>query len=803
MAMKSKIPSAAMQKRIMKTGEVTDDDVEQYIKQVGMDTLQGMNLTPDNVKEYLKNITELGNKPKKKLPSKNKIDKGDSMLVVDGNDAVSKVKPDIDSSENVTFKSATKKAGEGSLDLGTAAFNKIFPNIGKFMGFVKNKFESQSKAAAETNASILGYSKEIEHSSDLLDSIVESGNRSNLILRQILGSASSSNRPSPAQPTPAPGTGNQSAGNQQVNNASNNRPPANTPSATTTPPVTTAAPRTTPPPAIPPRPTPASSPPPAAAPPTVSNRNKMIGAGVTVAGGAAILAAGGGNATPSGRAPNAGSDADAELMAEGSGKFQYRGAAGNLLVEYSNADGKFKIDNTEVDRAVYLRFMQLARLMGSSSEQSHPRYQQFLQEARAADDLMPEATAREKVRDLNIQELMGLVNRVRNPTATPAPSTPTSTSPARTAGATPMATRASPTTRSANSAPTPAAQTSGSRTPSAAMPISTPNATGFDTKNLLHIKAKKIVFKADRFEYSPDTPATATSLPAPMGGGGGSSPSAVPSGGSSPAPTSNQPASGGDATQSGAANLSGLDFAGGVDQRIKPDVAEKTKSVQSAFGKKLIVTSGFRDAGRNSRAGGAEGSKHLTGDAVDVQFSGNEQDTINLIKVASEKGIGGIGVYRPGFLHFDTGSKRVWGPDYKAGSIPQWAKPALDEHMGKPAAAASGGGGGGGAAPAATQVSTPPVSASGSAPAAASPSSSPVAAAMPSTPSSGAAVSRASTADEAATRTPPATSTPTQNAAAPSSPSSPSAPAIDPNNPGELEPPDAALRYSRLFNMVA
>ena len=214
----------------------------------------------------------------------------------------------------------------------------------------------------------------------------------------------------------------------------------------------------------------------------------------------------------------------------------------------------------------------------------------------------------------------------------------------------------------------------------------------------------------------------------------------------------------------------------------------KTKEVQSAFGRKLLVTSGFRDPSRNARAGGAEASKHLTGDAVDVQFQGNEQDTVNLIKAASAKGVGGIGVYRPGFVHLDTGSKRVWGPDYRAGSIPQWAKPALDEHMGRAssdATAVAGGGGGHTHAPAAAAA--------------------PAASAAPSTPSSGAAIARASTADEASTRATPSSPSAGQNAPAPitASQSTPGTGAIDPNNPGDVEPPAAALRYPRLFNMAA
>lgn len=764
----------------MKTGQVTNEDVEEYIQQVGLETLRSMSLAPADVKEYLKNVTELGNKPKKKkLPSKNKINKDDSMLVVDGNDNVSKVKAD---SESLTFESLAKKTAEKSLDLGTTAFNKVFPGLGKFIGFVKNKFEDQTKTAAQTNASILGYSREVNHSSDLLDSIVQSGERTNLILNRILAASRTNNRQPSAQTTPSPSPAPAPA--PQAPPPSASAPTTRTPTPAAPAPAASPTARTTqaaPPPAS--TATPVSAPP-AAAP----NRSAMIGAGITVAGGAAMVAAGGGGATPNRETANASTNADAELLAEGSGRFQYRGAAGNLLVEYSHADGKFKIDNTEVDRAVYLRFMQLARLTGTRSEQNHPRYQQFLQEARAADDLMPEASAREKVRDLNIQELISLVNQVRNPTATPASNVSPGAAPlapARTGGAA----MSSAAAASAPSIRTPVASTS------VATPIETPSATStqFDSR-LLHIKAKKITFKAERFEYSGGTQTPAAGVTASGGG-------------FSPPPISNQPSGGGSATQTGAADISGLEFAGGVDQRIKPDVAEKTKSVQSAFGKKLLVTSGFRDPGRNARAGGAEGSKHLTGDAVDVQFQGNEQDTINLIKVASEKGMGGIGVYRPGFLHLDTGSKRVWGPDYKASSIPQWAKPALDEHMGRPSSAASGGNatgaGGGESTPAATPVSAPPAStASPSSSGGSSPS--PAASAVPPSPSSGAAVSRASVADEAATRTPPAIPTPTaQGGAAPASTPSPSLPAIDPNDPGEVEPPDAALRYARLFGMAA
>ncbi len=33
----------------------------------------------------------------------------------------------------------------------------------------------------------------------------------------------------------------------------------------------------------------------------------------------------------------------------------------------------------------------------------------------------------------------------------------------------------------------------------------------------------------------------------------------------------------------------------------------------------------------------------------------------------------GIGIYGNS-LHFDTGPRRVWGPSYKRGSVPKWAR---------------------------------------------------------------------------------------------------------------------------------
>lgn len=224
MATKSKIPSVAMQKRIMKTGEVTDADVEQYIKQVGMDNLQGMNLTPDNVKEYLKNITELGNKPKKKLPSKKKIDPSDAIIVVDVNDRASKVSAE---DAALTTQSRAKRATEGLIGLGSSAFNKMFPTLGKFMSYVQTGFENQNRKAKDTDTAVEGYSRQVGRSSVLLTNFIEGQERTNQILNQMLVAVGSRNM-STTQPNNVAGpentnrsSQNQSGSNEQARQARN------------------------------------------------------------------------------------------------------------------------------------------------------------------------------------------------------------------------------------------------------------------------------------------------------------------------------------------------------------------------------------------------------------------------------------------------------------------------------------------------------------------------------------------------------------------------------------------------------
>jgi hypothetical protein len=130
----------------------------------------------------------------------------------------------------------------------------------------------------------------------------------------------------------------------------------------------------------------------------------------------------------------------------------------------------------------------------------------------------------------------------------------------------------------------------------------------------------------------------------------------------------------------GNAPVTGSDSSTTSTQGINKGIAEKISSIESSFGK-LSVTSGYRDQKKNDAVGGAKNSAHTRANAVDVTFSGDEVKTLKLVEIASKAGIGGIGVYKPGVVHLDTESRRVWGPDFTQNSIPKWAAGALQAHM--------------------------------------------------------------------------------------------------------------------------
>lgn len=91
--------------------------------------------------------------------------------------------------------------------------------------------------------------------------------------------------------------------------------------------------------------------------------------------------------------------------------------------------------------------------------------------------------------------------------------------------------------------------------------------------------------------------------------------------------------------------------------------------VQKRFGRRLLITSGYRsqqynDWLRSRNIGAAKNSKHIQKMALDVDWEGyNEASIQEFVSISREEGFRGIGIYRaPGstFVHVDTGPIRTW-----------------------------------------------------------------------------------------------------------------------------------------------
>ena len=116
-------------------------------------------------------------------------------------------------------------------------------------------------------------------------------------------------------------------------------------------------------------------------------------------------------------------------------------------------------------------------------------------------------------------------------------------------------------------------------------------------------------------------------------------------------------------------------------ENLNKDLTQKLYGLELAAGVPLKIESGYRDPEHNARVGGAKGSEHIHGNAVDVDTSDwSQEEKLRLIEQASAQGITGIGVYNNN-LHFDVGERRTWGPDYSAGSVPEWAQTTAASHM--------------------------------------------------------------------------------------------------------------------------
>lgn len=76
----------------------------------------------------------------------------------------------------------------------------------------------------------------------------------------------------------------------------------------------------------------------------------------------------------------------------------------------------------------------------------------------------------------------------------------------------------------------------------------------------------------------------------------------------------------------------------------------------------LILNSGFRSQQYNTKVGGAKGSQHLQGNAIDLTwpgFNSRGDDLLKFVRLAREIGFKGIGYYNS-FVHVDIGPARSW-----------------------------------------------------------------------------------------------------------------------------------------------
>lgn len=95
-------------------------------------------------------------------------------------------------------------------------------------------------------------------------------------------------------------------------------------------------------------------------------------------------------------------------------------------------------------------------------------------------------------------------------------------------------------------------------------------------------------------------------------------------------------------------------------QCLKPALVRILKQIEAKYGRKLVVTSGYRSPSHNRRARGAKNSQHMYCAAADIQVPGvGKAELARYIRAMP--GRGGVGTYcHTNSIHVDVGPNRDW-----------------------------------------------------------------------------------------------------------------------------------------------
>lgn len=89
-----------------------------------------------------------------------------------------------------------------------------------------------------------------------------------------------------------------------------------------------------------------------------------------------------------------------------------------------------------------------------------------------------------------------------------------------------------------------------------------------------------------------------------------------------------------------------------VGDEMKPELIAKLQQLRDFYAQPLLINSAFRCQDHNAAVGSSVGSRHLTGEAVDIQcgFAGMRH---HIVRLAMLLNFGGIGIANT-FVHLDV-----------------------------------------------------------------------------------------------------------------------------------------------------